>query len=258
MLQALPRLDGKWMRKKGDLQVSYLVASILEWDAFNITTHKGAFSEEGLVRLWNELVKDGEVQGSGGTYKDRREQEAENMKFRKSPFESFLAEWTWGKVRLSVWTVDTTSSYSTCNTYCNAYMLTCINTFAQEPSVEHLRESLHTLVGEQQELYQKAAHSALSLGRMHQRLVIMERYFLALTRKGVAPEPEEGLLKESEEMENGAVEEREAGGVTKLDLPERKREEVALKEKPSGAVADTIPRYFRTRPIVIRYGMVFR
>ena len=56
------------------------------------------FSDEGLTRSWNELVKDGEIQGSGGTYKDRREQEAENIKFRTSPFDSFLAEWTWGEV----------------------------------------------------------------------------------------------------------------------------------------------------------------
>lgn len=58
-----------------------------------------AFSEEGLLKLWNELVKDGEIQGSGGTYRDRREQEAKNIKFRTSPFDSFLAEWTWGEVR---------------------------------------------------------------------------------------------------------------------------------------------------------------
>lgn len=43
-------------------------------------------------------MKDGEIQGSGGTYRDRREQEAENIKFRTSQFESFLAEWTWGEV----------------------------------------------------------------------------------------------------------------------------------------------------------------
>ena len=114
----------------------------------------------------------------------------------------------------------------------------------QEPTVEHLRESLHTLVGEQQELYQKAAYSALSIGRLHQRLVIMERYFLALTRKGVEPEPEaeEEVQEEVQEMENGAVEEREAG---KAELPEsvkkkKKKEETAPKEKPS----DTTSRYF--------------
>lgn len=64
---------------------------------------QGAFNEGGLLKLWNELVKDGEIQGSGGTYRDRREQEAENIKFRTSPFESFLAEWTWGEVRQGVW-----------------------------------------------------------------------------------------------------------------------------------------------------------
>ena len=91
----------------------------------------------------------------------------------------------------------------------------------QEPSVEHLREALHTLVSEQQELYQKAAHSALSLGRLNQRLVIMERYFLAMVRKGALPEPAEGEEgegqgEELEEVENGAAEEeREGGGVAK-------------------------------------------
>ena len=59
---------------------------------------QGLFSEEGLLQIWGELVKDGEIQGSGGTYRDCREQEAENVKFRTSPFESFLAEWTWGEV----------------------------------------------------------------------------------------------------------------------------------------------------------------
>lgn len=110
-------------------------------------------------------------------------------------------------------------------------LLASHNSFlAQEPSVEHLRESLHTLVLEQQELYQKAAYSTLSIGRLQQRLVIMERYFLASTRKGVVPEPEEGAAagEELEEVEHGAVEERESGGVTKPELPEsvkRKKEE---------------------------------
>lgn len=113
--------------------------------------------------------------------------------------------------------------------------------------MEHLRESLHTLVVEQQELYQKAAHSALSIGRLHQRLVVMERYFLALTRKGVAPEPEEGAVgEELEEVEHGAVEEREAGGVTKPELPEsvkRKKEESESREKRPSTSIDTNTRY---------------
>lgn len=91
---------------------------------------------------------------------------------------------------------------------------------------------------EQQELYQKAAYSTLSIGRLHQRLVVMERYFLASTRKGVVSEPDEGVGsgEELEEVEHGAVEEREAGGVSKPELPEsvkRKREESGPRETPS-------------------------
>ncbi len=113
----------------------------------------------------------------------------------------------------------------------------------------HLREALHTLVGEQQELYQKAAHSALSLGRLHQRLVLMERYFLAMVRKGVVPpEVEEGPEREgahggvageeTEEVEHGAVEEREGGGVVKLELPEsvkKKQREDSVSMEKSGS-----------------------
>ena len=65
------------------------------------TILQSAFSEDGLLKLWTELSKDGEIQGSGGTYRDRREQEAENVKFRTSPFDTFLTEWTWGEVRVA-------------------------------------------------------------------------------------------------------------------------------------------------------------
>ena len=114
----------------------------------------------------------------------------------------------------------------------------------------HLREALHTLVGEQQELYQKAAHSTLSLGRLHQRLVLMERYFLAMVRKGVVPpevETEEAEREgahggtageETEEVEHGAAEEREGGGVVKVELPEsvkKKQREDSVSMEKSGS-----------------------
>ena len=97
--------------------------------------------------------------------------------------------------------------------------------------MEHLRDALHTLVIEQQELAQKAAYSTPSLGRLNQRLIIMERYFLALTRKGTVVEVVESVCQESEEAENGA-EEREEGGVIKPELPESesKAEEVEEEE----------------------------
>ncbi len=125
--------------------------------------------------------------------------------------------------------------------------------------MEHLREALHTLVAEQQELYQKAAYSTLSLGRLHQRLVLMERYFLAMARKGVVPpEPEEagqasegasphgGVAgEEAEEVEHGVAEEREGGGVVKLELPEsvkkkKRREESVSVAKSSSEMSLTL------------------
>ncbi len=53
------------------------------------------FSEDGLSKLWNELVRDGEIQAAN---RDKKEEEAENVKERKSPFDVFLEEWTWGQV----------------------------------------------------------------------------------------------------------------------------------------------------------------
>lgn len=56
---------------------------------------QGVFSEDGLSKLWNELVRDGEIQAAN---RDKKEEEAENVKERKSPFDVFLEEWTWGQV----------------------------------------------------------------------------------------------------------------------------------------------------------------
>ena len=93
----------------------------------------------------------------------------------------------------------------------------------QEPTLEHLKEALQTLVAEQQDLSKQAAHSTLSLSRLNQRLVIFERYFIALSRKGlstrgtegdgeetkVSIEDEEGLKgdkeKETELPESGSI-----------------------------------------------------
>ena len=58
---------------------------------------QAAFTEEGLSKLWNELVKDGEIGGSGGEPSNRKEEE-EDGQARRSPFTVFLEEWTWGQV----------------------------------------------------------------------------------------------------------------------------------------------------------------
>lgn len=126
MLKALPRYDNKWM--KTDLQVRLLVvhmgsrniqteASVILgggpgisyfpgqkplvcWYNYSYLTYllvQIVFSEDGLSKLWNELVRDGEIQAAN---RDKKEEEAENVKERKSPFDVFLEEWTWGQVRI--------------------------------------------------------------------------------------------------------------------------------------------------------------
>ena len=52
--------------------------------------------------------------------------------------------------------------------------------------MDHLAEALQTLVAEQQDLSLRAARSTLSLHRLNQRLVVLERYFIALSRKGLS------------------------------------------------------------------------
>ena len=129
--------------------------------------------------------------------------------------------------------------------------------------MEHLREALHTLVIEQQELYQKAAYSTLSLGRLHQRLVLVERYFLAMARKGEEPVEVEDMGQEAEgsphhsggvagedaeEVEHGAVEEREGGGVIKPELPEsgvkkKKQSDESVSVEKTSSQSSLVPRY---------------
>ena len=41
-------------------------------------------------------------------------------------------------------------------------------------------------MGEQQDISHQAALSTLSLNRLNQRLVVMERYFIALSHKGLS------------------------------------------------------------------------
>lgn len=72
----------------------------------------------------------------------------------------------------------------------------------QEPTLPHLREALRTLVSEQQEISLKAACTTSSLNRLNKRLLLFERYLIALSRKGVEPaEKVEGGGEEKEEEE---------------------------------------------------------
>nr|KAF6270751.1 HECT and RLD domain containing E3 ubiquitin protein ligase 2 [Myotis myotis] len=164
-LAAQARLDSKWL--KTDIQL--------------------AFTGDGLCGLWNEMVKDGEILYPGaevtqsgelpprkddgvdtqsGTKKedlndkDKKDEEETPAPVLRS--KSILESWVWGK----------------------------------QPDVGELKECLSVLVKEQQALAVQAATSTLSALRLRQRLVILERYFIALNR-AVAQESAKGKWKSS-------------------------------------------------------------
>jgi len=92
--------------------------------------------------------------------------------------------------------------------------------------VEQLRESLRALVQEQQDLAHKAVLSTQSLGRLHQRIVVMERFLLASSRKGMIPEPVAAVAESQvdvEEKEEKEEKEEEETAV-KSELVPRKKE----------------------------------
>ena len=49
--------------------------------------------------------------------------------------------------------------------------------------MEQLHEAQRVILAEQQELAYKAAHSTPSLNRLQKRLIIMERFFIALASR---------------------------------------------------------------------------
>lgn len=150
-LAAQSRLDSKWL--KTDIQL--------------------AFTRDGLCGLWNEMVKDGEIVYTGtelaqnrelplrkddgvdaqsGTKKedlnDKEKKEEEETPAPVYRAKSILESWVWGR----------------------------------QPDVNELKECLSVLVKEQQALAVQSATTTLSALRLKQRLVILERYFIALNR----------------------------------------------------------------------------
>uniref|UniRef100_A0A8C0GP25 E3 ubiquitin-protein ligase HERC2 n=1 Tax=Chelonoidis abingdonii TaxID=106734 RepID=A0A8C0GP25_CHEAB len=132
-----------------------------------------AFTRDGLCGLWNEMVKDGEIVYTGtelaqsGELPLRKDdstecqtgskKEEQNDKEKKDEEEtplptcrakSIVESWVWGK----------------------------------QPDVNELKECLYVLVKEQQVLATQTATTTLSALRLKQRLVVLERYFIALNR----------------------------------------------------------------------------
>ncbi|XP_030333717.1 E3 ubiquitin-protein ligase HERC2 isoform X5 [Strigops habroptila] len=175
-LAAQARFDSKWL--KTDLQL--------------------AFTRDGLCGLWNEMVKDGEIVYPGteltqsGELPPRKDdstecqtaskKEEQNDKEKKDEEEaplptyrakSIVESWVWGKQ-------PEVLQY-------NLILPRSVEDHAIElqqanPDVNELKECLQVLVKEQQTLATQTATTALSAMRLKQRLVILERYFIALNR----------------------------------------------------------------------------
>ncbi|XP_077153037.1 E3 ubiquitin-protein ligase HERC2 isoform X1 [Ranitomeya variabilis] len=150
-LVAQSRFDSKWL--KTDLQL--------------------AFTRDGFCSLWNEMVKDGEIVYMGTEcsqtgdlpsrkdevneaqasskkedQNDREKKEDDEMPIPNYKAKTIMDSWVWGR----------------------------------QPDVNELKESLYVLVKEQQALVTQTATTTLSAVRLKQRLVILERYFIALNR----------------------------------------------------------------------------
>ncbi|XP_077983839.1 E3 ubiquitin-protein ligase HERC2-like [Glandiceps talaboti] len=173
VLRTQLRLDSKWL--KTDLQA--------------------AFSKDGLSRLWNELVKDGEIT-AGNTDSVIN---CVGVPARKGETGHYYC----GMKVLSC---------SCCDGHCgpdngcncppcqkldkeekerkeeeerrppSALSLIESWTWGKQPDVNQLQDCLHSLVYEQQQLATDAATTTLSSTRLQQRLTVLERYFVALAR----------------------------------------------------------------------------
>ncbi|XP_070553640.1 E3 ubiquitin-protein ligase HERC2-like isoform X2 [Ptychodera flava] len=178
------RLDSKWL--KTDLQA--------------------AFTKDGLSRLWNELVKDGEI----ATGNSDSVINCVGVPARKGETGHYYC----GMRVLSC---------SCCDGHCgpdngcncppcqkldkeekdrkeedesrppSALSLIESWTWGKQPDVSQLQGCLHSLVYEQQQLASEAATTTLSSTRLQQRLTVLERYFIALARHN--PEQKRAALK---------------------------------------------------------------
>ena len=113
--------------------------------ALNGVSTQTAFTEEGLAKLWNEIVKDGEI---GDSQEEKNDSESTSPRHL---FQQMVQEWSWGS----------------------------------EPGMEQFEEAIHELTSEQYAILSQENCQTQYFLRLKQRLAIMERYFISLARKGI-------------------------------------------------------------------------
>jgi len=93
--------------------------------------------------------------------------------------------------------------------------------------MDNLSEALQALVTEQQALSLRAAQSTLSLSLLNQRLVRLERYFTALSRKGICSVA--GEEEKEEEWEKGEGKAMEPPESKQLFVKEEGRKKTSVR-----------------------------
>lgn len=170
--------------------------------AFLFLFLQAAFSHDGLKRLWNELVKDGEIPSKPSDVKIN----CEGVPSQKGETGKFYC----GRHILKCSCCDGNCGP---NNGCNcescqkldqedreqkeederappaAGPLMDVWTWGDQPNPEQLREVLQGLIFEQRELASQAAGTTLSVMRLQQRLAVLGRYFVALSREREATKP---------------------------------------------------------------------
>lgn len=110
---------------------------------------QGIFTSDGWVRMWEELIRDREVvERDMGECKEEEEEDREKQ---TATFDSIMETWTWGNL---------------------------------PPTSGQVQCALEEVVREQLALGHTATLTMPSMLQLHQRLLVLERIFEAVVRKG--------------------------------------------------------------------------
>jgi E3 ubiquitin-protein ligase HERC2 len=141
-----------------------------------------AFTANGLSKFWNELVKDGEAANtSNGWHSVNAGNEKEDVVKNESneKTKSNICEASNG-------TSCSCSGQKLHNTWedegkihRDSDEIIDLWTWGEQPTISELTEAVNSLIAEQFELISEASKSTPSSIRLHQRLLVLERYYVA-------------------------------------------------------------------------------
>ena len=187
----------------------------------SLFTSQTAFSHDGLKRLWNELVRDGEIPSKSCDVRIN----CEGVPSQKGETGKFYC----GRRILKC---TCCNGHCGPNNGCNCEPCQKLDqedreqkeederappaagplmdswTWGDQPTPEQLREVLQGLIFEQQELASQAAGTTLSAMRLQQRLAVLGRYFIALCREQKANNSKSVKVKCPKKEKEGVVKKR--------------------------------------------------